>query len=202
MIAEILLLFFGALFINNIVLVRYLGVCPFCGVSKNIASSLGMGLAVLFVMTVASSVTWIIHYGILLPLEIAWLQTIVFILVIATLVQLVEMFVKKNAVSLYQSLGIYLPLITTNCAVLGVAILGIREGYGFLKTVLFAMASATGFIIALLGMAGIRMRLDLTPGVPAAFRGVAVTLVVAGIMAMAFYGFTDMDSIIVALSGK
>lgn len=201
MITEILLSFFSALFINNVILVRYLGVCPFCGVSKNISSAMGMSMAVLFVMTVASAVTWIIAHFFLIPFGIMWLQTIVFILVIATLVQLVELFMRKFLVSLYQALGIYLPLITTNCAVLGVAILAIREEYGFLKTLLFAFSSALGFMLALLAMAGIRLRIERTVGIPVAFRGVAITLVVAGIMALAFYGFADIDSTIRALSG-
>lgn len=199
MIAEMLLAFFSALFINNIVLVRYLGTCPFCGVSKNVSSALGMGLAVLFVMTCASATTWIMYSSVLVPLHMEWLKTIVFILVIATLVQLVELFVKKKVVSLYRSLGIYLPLITTNCAVLGVSLLAVREGYGLLQTLLFAVASACGFILALLCMAGIRQRMELTVGIPVAFKGVAITLVVAGIMAVAFYGFNDMDSVLLSL---
>jgi len=201
MIVEILLAFFSAVFINNVVFVRYLGICPFCGVSKNVSSATGMSLAVLFVMAVSSAVTWILYHTVLIPLGIEWLQTIVFILVIATLVQLVELFVRKFAVSLYQSLGIYLPLITTNCAVLGISILAIREEYGFLKTILFAVSSAVGFMLALLGMAGIRQRIALTAGIPTPFRGVAITLVAAGIMAIAFYGFADIDSTIMSLRG-
>jgi electron transport complex protein RnfA len=190
---EIIIGFFSAIFVNNILLVKYLGTCPFCGVSKTIESSLGMGIAVTFVITIASSVTWSVDHFLLRPLGLQWLQTIVFILVIATLVQMVEMFMKKNAVALYQSLGIYLPLITTNCAVLGIALISVREEYGFVKTVLFSFSSAAGFLLALLCMAGIRQRLELAV-VPKAFGGIAITLLIAGIMAIAFYGFSGMDS--------
>jgi electron transport complex protein RnfA len=183
---------FSAIFVNNILLSRYLGNCPFCGVSKNVESAWGMGLAVFFVLTIASAVTWTVHHYLLVPLNLTYLQTIVFILIIATLVQLVELFLQKYAVMLYQSLGIYLPLITTNCAVLGVAILAVRNGYGFIMTILFAAASAVGFLLALLCMAGIRLRLELTV-IPKSFRGTAVTLIVAGLMALAFYGFSGMD---------
>ncbi|MBN1760364.1 MAG: RnfABCDGE type electron transport complex subunit A [Chitinispirillaceae bacterium] len=189
---EVLIVVFSAIFVNNILLSRYLGNCPFCGVSKNIDSALGMGIAVLFVLTIASAVTWMVHHYLLAPFNLTYLQTIVFILIIATLVQLVELFLQKNAVTLYQSLGIYLPLITTNCAVLGVAILAVRNGYGFFMTVLFAVASAIGFLVALLCMAGIRLRLELT-AIPKAFQGTAVTLIIAGLMALAFYGFSGMD---------
>lgn len=195
---EFVLVIFGAVFINNIVLTQYLGLCPFCGVSKNISSALGMGGAVFFVLVIASTVTWIIHHHLLLPFNLVYLRTIVFILVIATLVQMVEFFLRKNAVVLYQSLGIYLPLITTNCAVLGVAILAVRNNYGLIKTIAYAAASAVGFIIALLCMAGIRQRLE-TVGVPKVFRGTAITLIVAGLMALAFYGFTGMDSALARL---
>jgi electron transport complex protein RnfA len=189
---ELAIAVFSAIFVNNVLLARYLGLCPFCGVSKNLSSALGMGMAVLFVMTIASATTWIAQHFFLEPMGMTYLQTIVFILVIATLVQLVELFLRKYAVTLYQALGIYLPLITTNCAVLGVAILAVRNGYGFVKTVVFAGASACGFLGALLCMAGIRQRLETT-AVPEPFRGTAVTLVIAGLMALAFYGFSGMD---------
>ncbi len=189
---EIIILIVGAVFVNNILLSQYLGNCPFCGVSKNISSATGMGIAVIFVMTLATAVTWFIHHFFLNPLNLAYMRTIVFILVIATLVQLVEFFLQKKIPSLYRSLGIYLPLITTNCAILGVAILAVNKGYGFVFSVLFAMSSAVGFLFALLCMAGIRERLE-TVALPRNFRGTAITLVIAGIMALAFYGFSGVD---------
>lgn len=198
---EFMLVFFSAVFVNNILLVRYLGTCPFCGVSKNISSSLGMGIAVTFVITVSSAVTHPLYHLLLKPLGLAWLQTIVFILVIATFVQMVELFIKKNSPALYRSLGIYLPLITTNCAVLGVAILSIREEYSFLRTIAYSFSSAAGFMLALLFMAGIRQRLELA-AVPAPFKGTAVTLIIAGIMAIAFYGFSGMDAIFSTAAGN
>ncbi len=190
---ETVLIVFSAIFVSNILLAQYLGNCPFCGVSNNLESAWGMGIAVVFVITIATAVTWIIHYYILVPLNLTYLQTIVFILVIATLVQLVELFLQKNVVALYQSLGIYLPLITTNCAVLGVAILAVKNGYGFITTIIYAASASTGFLLALLCMAGVRQRLTMTV-IPRAFRGTAVTLIIAGIMALAFYGFSGMDS--------
>jgi electron transport complex protein RnfA len=193
---EIVIVVVGAVFVNNILLAQYLGNCPFCGVSRNMESALGMGIAVVFVMTMAT--TWLIHHFVLYPLHLTYLQTIVFILVIATLVQLVELFLQKNVVTLYHSLGIYLPLITTNCAVLGVAILAIKNGYGFILSILFAISSAVGFLLALLCMAGIRERLA-TVALPRAFRGTAVTLVIAGIMALAFFGFSGMDAALASL---
>lgn len=198
---EMIIGFFSAIFVNNILLVKYLGNCPFCGVSKNIESAMGMGIAVTFVITIASLFTWSVDHFLLVPLGLQWLQTIAFILVIATLVQMVEMFMKKNAVSLYQSLGIYLPLITTNCAVLGVAIITVREDYGFVKTLIYAFSSSAGFLLALLSMAGIRQRLELVT-VPRAFGGIAITLVIAGIMALAFYGFSGMDSVLSLVNGN
>ncbi|MBN1576833.1 MAG: RnfABCDGE type electron transport complex subunit A [Chitinispirillaceae bacterium] len=195
---EAAIVIFSAVFVNNILLARYLGNCPFCGVSKSLSSAWGMGIAVIFVITIATATTWIIHHFILDPLHLSYLQTIVFILVIATLVQLVEFFLQKNAVALYQSLGIYLPLITTNCAVLGVAILAIKNNYGFIMSVFFAAASAFGFLLALLCMAGIRQRLE-TVILPRPFRGTAITLIIAGIMALAFYGFSGMDATLSSL---
>jgi Na+-translocating ferredoxin:NAD+ oxidoreductase subunit A len=198
---DLIIGFFSAVFVNNILLVKYLGNCPFCGVSKNIESSLGMGIAVTFVITIASSFTWAVDHFMLKPLDLQWLQTIVFILIIATLVQMVEMFMKKNVISLYQSLGIYLPLITTNCAVLGVAIISVREEYGFVKTLMYSFSSSVGFLLALLCMAGIRQRLELVV-VPKPFAGIAITLVIAGIMALAFYGFSGMDAALSPMAGR
>jgi Na+-translocating ferredoxin:NAD+ oxidoreductase subunit A len=195
---DAVLVIFSAIFVNNILLARYLGNCPFCGVSNKLSSAWGMGIAVLFVITIATATTWSVQHFLLEPLDLVWLQTIVFILVIATLVQIVELFLKKNIVVLYQALGIYLPLITTNCAVLGVAIIVVREGYGFITTIIFAASSSIGYLLALLCMAGIRQRLD-TVALPRPFRGTAVTLIIAGIMALAFYGFYGMDAALKSL---
>jgi electron transport complex protein RnfA len=186
--AELLLILVGAVFVNNFVLARFLGICPFLGVSKKVETALGMGMAVIFVMTVASVVTWFIQYFVLIPFGIEYLQTIAFILVIASLVQLVEMIVQKASPVLYQSLGIFLPLITTNCAVLGVAVLNIQKGYSFLETVIFALGAAAGFTLAMVLFAGLRERLDLCP-VPKSFRGTAIALVTAGLLSLAFMGF-------------
>jgi electron transport complex protein RnfA len=189
--AELLLILVGAVFVNNFVLARFLGICPFLGVSKKVETALGMGMAVIFVMTVASVVTWFIQYFVLIPFGIEYLQTIAFILVIASLVQLVEMVVQKASPVLYQSLGIFLPLITTNCAVLGVAVLNIQKGYSFLETVIFALGAATGFTLAMVLFAGLRERLDLCP-VPRSFRGTAIALVTAGLLSLAFMGFAGL----------
>lgn len=183
--------------INNILLVQYLGQCPFCGVSRKISSALGMGVAVFFVMTLASSLAWAVQTFILIPLDIAYLQTLVFILLIATLVQFVELFLKRAVPALYRSLGIFLPLITTNCAVLGVAIICVRKGYDFTHTLVFAVASALGFMLALMAMAGLRQRFEVSP-IPRQLRGTAITLITAGIMALAFLAFDGIDA---ALSG-
>jgi electron transport complex protein RnfA len=189
--AELLLILVGAVFVNNFVLARFLGICPFLGVSKKVETALGMGMAVIFVMTVASVVTWFIQYFVLIPFGIEYLQTIAFILVIASLVQLVEMVVQKASPVLYQSLGIFLPLITTNCAVLGVAVLNIQRGYSFLETVIFALGAAAGFTLAMVLFAGLRERLDLCP-VPKSFRGTAIALVTAGLLSLAFMGFAGL----------
>ncbi|HEY7746856.1 MAG TPA: electron transport complex subunit RsxA [Desulfuromonadales bacterium] len=189
--AELLLILVGAVFVNNFVLARFLGICPFLGVSKKVETALGMGMAVIFVMTVASVVTWFIQYFVLIPFGIEYLQTIAFILVIAALVQMVEMIVQKASPVLYQSLGIYLPLITTNCAVLGVAVLNIQKGYSFLETVIFALGASVGFTLAMVLFAGLRERLDLCP-VPKSFRGTAIALVTAGLLSLAFMGFAGL----------
>jgi electron transport complex protein RnfA len=189
--AELLLILVGAVFVNNFVLARFLGICPFLGVSKKVETALGMGMAVIFVMTVASVVTWFIQYFVLIPFGIEYLQTIAFILVIASLVQMVEMIVQKASPVLYQSLGIYLPLITTNCAVLGVAVLNIQKGYSFLETVIFALGASIGFTLAMVLFAGLRERLDLCP-VPRSFRGTAIALVTAGLLSLAFMGFAGL----------
>jgi len=188
---ELILILISAIFVNNFVLARFLGICPFLGVSKKVETALGMGMAVTFVLTVAAMVTWFIQYVILIPFGIEYLQTIAFILVIASLVQLVEMVIQKVSPALYQSLGIFLPLITTNCAVLGLAVLNIQKGYGFLESVIFAIGAALGFTLAMVLFAGLRERIDLCP-VPKSFRGTAIALVTAGLLSLAFMGFAGL----------
>lgn len=188
---EYFVIVIGAIFVNNVVLSQFLGLCPFLGVSNKVSTSLGMGAAVTFVMTVSSIVAYLIQYYILVPLGIEYMQTIVFILVIAALVQMVEIILKKVSPALYQALGIFLPLITTNCAVLGVAILMIQKEFSLLQGVVYSVSSALGFALALVLFAGIRERLDFEE-VPAAFRGVPIALVTAGILAMAFMGFSGL----------
>lgn len=188
---ELFLILISAVFVNNFVLARFLGICPFLGVSKKVETALGMGMAVIFVMTVASVVTWFIQYLILIPFGIEYLQTIAFILVIASLVQLVEMVIQKTSPVLYQSLGIFLPLITTNCAVLGVAVLNIQKDYSFLESVVFALGAGLGFTLAMVLFAGLRERTDLCP-VPKSFQGTAVALVTAGLLSLAFMGFAGL----------
>ena len=184
-------IFINACLINNFVLSYFLGICPFLGVSKKVETALGMGMAVTFVMTVATVVTWFIQYFILIPFGIEYLQTIAFILVIASLVQLVEMVIQKTSPVLYQSLGIFLPLITTNCAVLGLAVLNIQKEYSFLEGVIFALGAAIGFTLAMILFAGLRERVDLCP-VPKSFRGTAIALVTAGLLSLAFMGFAGL----------
>ena len=181
----------GAIFVNNVVFAQFLGICPFLGVSSKVNTSMGMGAAVTFVMALASIVAWSIQTYILVPLQIEYMQTIVFILVIAALVQMVEIVLKKVSPSLYQALGIFLPLITTNCAVLGVAILMIQKEFNLLQSFAYAVATAIGFAMALVLFAGIRERLELD-GVPAAFKGNAIALITAAILAMAFMGFSGL----------
>jgi electron transport complex protein RnfA len=181
----------AAILINNVILKRFLGLCPFLGVSKQLDAALGMGMAVVFVLTMASIATFGIYHYILVPFNIEYLRTIAFILVIATLVQFVEMVIEKTSPGLYRSLGIYLPLITTNCAVLGVAVLNVDNGYNFLETVVHGFASGLGFTIALLLMAGIRERLDLAD-IPESLKGVPIAFIVAGLMAIAFQGFSGL----------
>lgn len=188
---ELFLILISAVFVNNFVLARFLGICPFLGVSKKVETALGMGMAVIFVMTVASVVTWFIQYFVLIPFGIEYLQTIAFILVIASLVQLVEMVIQKTSPVLYQSLGIFLPLITTNCAVLGVAVLNIQKSYNFLESIVFALGAGLGFTLAMVLFAGLRERTDLCP-VPKSFQGTALALVTAGLLSLAFMGFAGL----------
>ena len=181
----------GAIFVNNVVFAQFLGICPFLGVSSKVETSLGMGAAVTFVMALAAVVAWSIQTFILVPLQIEYMQTIVFILVIAALVQMVEIVLKKVSPSLYQALGIFLPLITTNCAVLGVAILMIQKEFNLLQSFTYSVSTAIGFAMALVLFAGIRERLELD-GVPAAFKGNPIALITATILAMAFMGFSGL----------
>ncbi len=188
---EYILIIISAVFINNIVLAQFLGICPFLGVSNKVNTALGMAGAVTFVMVMATMVTYMIQIYVLDKLGIGFMQTITFILVIASLVQMVEIILKKVSQPLYQALGIFLPLITTNCAVLGVAILVIKKDYNLIEGVVYSASNALGFGLALIILAGIREHLELLD-IPKGVRGVSVTLVVAGILAMAFMGFTGI----------
>ena len=188
---EYILIFITAIFVNNIVLSQFLGICPFLGVSKKVETATGMGAAVAFVLTIATIVTYLIQKFVLDAFGLEYLQTIAFILVIAALVQMVEIILKKVSPSLYQALGIFLPLITTNCAVLGVAILMISKEFNLLQSIVYSVATAIGFALALVLFAGIRERLELED-VPKAVQGVPVALITAGILAMAFMGFSGL----------
>ncbi|RRC97861.1 electron transport complex subunit RsxA [Prevotella sp. OH937_COT-195] len=189
---EFLLIFISAIFVNNIILSQFLGICPFLGVSQKIGTSLGMGAAVAFVMTLATIVTYLVQYFILNPLGLQYLQTIAFILVIASLVQMVEIILKKVSPALYQALGIFLPLITTNCAVLGVAILVIQKDLSLLQSIVYAFSTAIGFALALTVFAGIREQLALA-SIPKGMRGISIVLVTAGLLSLAFMGFSGVD---------
>ncbi len=195
--ARMMVMAVGAIFVQNFVLARFLGLCPYLGVSKKLDSAFGMGMAVIFVMTMASAITYLIQVYLLVPHGLQYLQTIAFILTIATLVQFVEMVIQKNSPSLYKSLGVFLPLITTNCAVLGVAILNTTakwpdgSAYNFLDAVLNGFFSGVGFTLVLVLMAGIRERLEFA-NVPKSMKGMPVSLIVAGAMALAFLGFSGL----------
>ena len=188
---EIIAIFISAVLINNFVLHYFLGICPFLGVSKRIDSALSMGLAVTFVMTITAIVSWIVNHWVLIPYNLDYLQIVSFILIIASLVQLVEMFIRKISPPLYQALGIYLPLITTNCAILGLALLASLKNYSFLETIIFGFGSGIGFTLAIVLMAGIREQLDMAD-VPEVLKGPGIALITAGIMALGFMGFTGM----------
>jgi len=185
------LILLSTILINNFVVSRFLGICPFLGVSKRVSTALGMGAAVTFVMALASLITYIVQYSILEPLGLQYMQTIAFILVIAALVQFVEMIIRKISPSLYQALGVYLPLITTNCAVLGVAIINIEQHYDILETLVNGTGAALGFTLAIVLMAGIRERLELS-NIPKPLRGFPITLITAGLMSVAFLGFQGL----------
>ena len=194
--SELLMISIGAILINNFVLVQFLGICPFLGVSKKVETASGMGFAVIFVMLCASALTWVVQKYLLVPFEIEYLQTIAFILVIAVLVQLVEMFLQKSAPALYQSLGVYLPLITTNCAVLGVAIQNISKFSGtamsFLKSLTYGTSAAIGFLVAIVLFAGVRERLE-DADIPSFLKGMPIVLVTAALLSIAFLGFSGLS---------
>lgn len=197
---EYLLIFISAIFVNNIVLSQFLGICPFLGVSKKIETSLGMSAAVAFVLTLATVVTWLVQKFVLEPFGLEYLQTIAFILVIASLVQMVEIVLKKVSPTLYQALGIFLPLITTNCAVLGVAILVIQKDYNLAESIVYAFSTALGFGLALTVFAGMREQLEMA-NIPKGMRGMAIVLVTAGLLSLAFMGFSGVDGGLKSLFG-
>ena len=187
----LLIIAIGSALVNNVVLSQFLGLCPFLGVSKKVKTAAGMGTAVIFVITLASFVAALIYQFVLTPLNITYLKTIVFILVIAALVQFVEMFLKKYMVSLYESLGVYLPLITTNCAVLGVALTNVQKSYSILASVVNGFATAAGFTISIVILAGIREKMEYND-IPKPFQGMPIVLITAGLMAIAFCGFSGL----------
>jgi len=189
---ELVSLFITSFLVNNIIFMQFLGVCPFLGVSKKIDTAAGMGIAVIFVIALASVITYIIHHAVLVNLELEYLQTIVFILIIAALVQFVEMFLKKSAPGLYQALGIFLPLITTNCAVLGVAINNIIFEYSFVESLVYSIATSAGFMLAIVLFAGVRDKVDYAD-LPESLKGSAISLVTAGLMSIAFLGFAGLQ---------
>lgn len=189
---ELLMIMMSVILVDNFVLAKFLGICPFLGVSKKLDSAVGMGVAVTFVMVLATLVTWPIQILILDPNGIGYMQTIVFILVIAGLVQLVEMTMKKYMPPLYSALGVYLPLITTNCAVLGVCVLNITEGYGFVQSIFNSLGGGIGFLLAMVLFAGLRGKLENNNLVPEAFKGAPITLVTASILSLSFMGFSGM----------
>ncbi len=198
---EYILIFISAIFVNNIVLSQFLGICPFLGVSKKVDTAVGMGAAVAFVLTLATIVTFLLQQFVLVPLHIEYLQTISFILVIASLVQMVEIILKKISPPLYQALGIFLPLITTNCAVLGVAILVIQKQFSLIESVVYAFSTAIGFALALIVFAGLREQLALT-NVPKGMRGMSIVLITAGLLSLAFMGFSGVDNGLKAIFGN
>ena len=197
---EYILIFITAIFVNNVVLSQFLGICPFLGVSKKVETATGMGAAVAFVLVIATIVTYLIQHYVLNPFGLQYLQTIAFILVIAALVQMVEIVLKKVSPSLYQALGVFLPLITTNCCILGVAILVIQNDFDLLTGVIYAFATALGFALAMILFAGIREQLSLV-NIPKGMEGMAIALVTAGLLAMAFMGFSGVDKGLANLFG-
>ena len=188
---EYLLLIVGAVLVNNVVLAQFLGICPFLGVSNKMSTSTGMSASVVFVMTLATLVTWMVYHFLLAPLGIEFMQTISYILIIASLVQMVEIILKKTSPALYQALGVFLPLITTNCVILGVALLVIQKDYDLITSTVYTIGTGLGYGLALIIFAGLREQLDLM-SVPASFKGTPIALITAGILAMAFMGFAGM----------
>ena len=189
---SLLALFIGSIFVNNILLSRFLGCCPFLGVSSKLETAKGMGIAVVFVIVLASTMTWLAYTFILVPLGLEYLYTLSFILIIAALVQFVEIVLKKVQPGLYKSLGIFLPLITTNCAVLGVAVINMNEKYTLVGSVVQALGASSGFLLAIVLMAGIRERIEISPNMPKCLRGLPIALVTAGLMSIAFMGFSGL----------
>ena len=189
---QILTILIGSIFVNNFAMSRFYGICPFLGVSKKLETAFGMGMAVTFVMAVASLVAYLVNAFLLIPLELEYLQTIAFILVIAVLVQIVEMAIKKMSPGLYQALGVYLPLITTNCAVLGVVLQNTQNSYDFITSVVYGITGGIGFLIAIVLFASVRERLDVTMECPKAFEGFPIALITAGLLALAFMGFSGL----------
>ncbi len=187
-----LMIFIAAIFVNNIVLSQFLGICPFLGVSKKISTALGMGCAVMFVMTLSGLVTHLIYFNLLQPNGLSFMTTVIFILVIASLVQMVEIILHKTSPMLYQALGIFLPLITTNCAVLGIAILAVQKNMGLMETVCYNLANAMGFTLAIVLFSSIRERLAVSP-IPKALQGAPIALITAGLLSMAFMGFSGIS---------
>lgn len=192
MIKELFLIMFTAVLLENFIFYRFYGCCPFLGVSEKASTALGMGCAVMFVMTLSSAVTHVVYYQLLVRFELEYLQTIAFILIIAALVQFIEMFLRKFVPALYNALGIYLPLITTNCAVLGAALVNIQNGYNFIESVVFGFSAALGFTLAIVIFAGVRARLELA-NCPKAFRGMPLVLIAAGLLTLAFSGFSGIN---------
>ena len=192
---KFIIIFIVAVFVNNVVLSQFLGICPFLGVSKKVSTATGMGAAVTFVLLLATMVTWLVQSYILVPLGLEFLQTIAFILVIATLVQMIEMIIKKISPALYQALGVFLPLITTNCCVLGVAILVIQKEFTYAESLMYAVSIGIGFLLAMVIFAGIREQLAKTGSTPRAMKGTPIALITAGILAMASMGFSGLASL-------
>ena len=188
---ELLAIALGAILANNFIFSQFLGICPFLGVSKKVDTAVGMGMAVTFVMGLASAITWVVYNALLVPLDLTYMQTVAFILVIAALVQFIEMFLQKAMPTLYTALGVYLPLITTNCAVLGVALLNIQNNYNFIESVVYGITGGLGFLLAIVLFASIRERLVFAE-YPKAFEGFPIALITAGLMALAFMGFSGL----------